>query len=236
MTANTLWEKKLLPHSPLKQINDSVWIVEGTIRDNPMPRTMTIFKTKEGLILHSVVVVNDEILKQIQSLGKIFAIIVPNSFHRMDAPAYKEKFPEIKVISPKDSMSKVQKVISVDYSSEEYLPTLGVKAYIPPGLRPFELVYEVESSQGTTMIVTDIFFNMDDIPGFRGIFLKIIGSTGFLGMTFIGRTFILNDKNQFKTWIHSLENRPEIKNLIVAHGNPVTSNLNSLWKSIADRL
>jgi hypothetical protein len=86
------------------------------------------------------------------------------------------------------------------------------------------------------MIVTDIFFNMEDVPGFKGFFLKMIGSSGFLGMTFIGRAFILDDKQKFKAWLYSLEIRTEIKFLIVAHGNPVTSNLNSSWKSIADRL
>jgi hypothetical protein len=48
-----------------------------------------------------------------------------------------------------------------------------------------------------------------------------LGSTGFFGMTAIGRMLLLKNKKEFKTWLMAQSQRKDLAAVTVAHGEPV---------------
>jgi hypothetical protein len=55
----------------------------------------------------------------VEALGPIKFILVPNGWHRRDAPAYKQRYPEAKILCPAFCKSLVENVVKVDSTVEE---------------------------------------------------------------------------------------------------------------------
>jgi hypothetical protein len=82
------------PHGPLVAMGPDLWRVEAPIPNNPLRRVMTIARTTAGkLLIHSAIALDDATMKQVEALGEVAYLAVPNGFHRMDAPRYKRRYP-----------------------------------------------------------------------------------------------------------------------------------------------
>ena len=111
----------------------------------------------------------------------------------------------------------------------------------PPMLRAIDrfrpafaaLGHEIHTPEVVQILSEDELVSL--VPGFEGWILRIIGSTGFFGMTRIGRFLMLKDRSAFKAWLLSLaEKKPHA--ILVAHGNPVLENTSQALRASAARL
>lgn len=213
----------ILPHGDLEELAPGLWTVQGNL-PIPLLRKMTVYRLRDGsLLLHSVIALGDEGMARLAALGRPSAMIVPNTGHRMDAPFYKARFPELRVLCPAAARAKVEEVIKVDATCEETLPALGVQVHGIDGCKSGELVYEVQIDGGSALLFCDIVGNNLYAPGFLGRLISRItgGVKGRLGVARIVRMFLLKDKAATRASLERLAALPDVRLLLPTHGHPV---------------
>ncbi len=203
----------------------------------PVPRNMLVYRLPDQtLLLHSVIALDDARMKELESLGEPAVLIVPSKIHRLDAGVYKERYPALKVICPKVARSAVEQVVKVDALAEEYLPSRGIQCLKPAGLKEWELVYVLKIPSGKVLVVTDCLMNLPNLGGIQGLFLKWLGSTGFFGITRIGRMLLMQDRSQFKSWLGEVAGLSDLEVISVAHGSIIVDKCAEKLRAARDRL
>src|SRR4051794_7702875 len=97
----------IFPHGKPEPFAPSLWEVRGTL-SFPLVRKMVIHRLADGtLLLHSVVAMDEEGMRALEALGQPSVMVVPHAMHTLDAPFYAERFPEMKVVAPKDIAEKL---------------------------------------------------------------------------------------------------------------------------------
>lgn len=210
---------KILPHGPLVQLAPRLWQATGELKNPPLPRAMTVWRMDDGgLLVHSVVNLDEAAMAALEALGTPRVMVVPNGFHRMDAAAWKARYPDLRVVCPAAVRAKVEEKVKVDGDDTD-LP--GVVTHTLPGCKEDEHAYELDSGDGKALLFCDALFNVDHRPGFGGFVLKLVGSTGFFGMTRVGRLALLKDAAPWKAWLAAQAERDDVTLVTVAHGNAV---------------
>ena len=234
----TNWNAHILPHSDLVEIQRNLWQVTGRLPRGNVPRNMVVYRLLQsgGLLIHSAIALDDERIKKLEALGNPEILIVPNRMHRLDAAVYKERYPKIRVLCPTAAREHVAKIVAVDGTCEDILPTYGIQVHVPRGIRPGELCYELPVADGGVLVFTDLLFNLDHQHGLDGFIFRAIGSTGFFGITRIGRLLMLQDRTAFREWLQLMARRTDLKAICVAHGAAITSAIANELTAAAERL
>lgn len=243
------WLSHVLPHGTIEELAPNLWHVTGTLPSSTMvPREMVLYKLADAsLLIHSAIALNEPGMAKLESLGTPKILIVPNRIHRLDAGVYKQRYPQLIIVCPAAAKPYVEQVVAVDRIAEEVLPAYGIICHEPAGIRPQELVYELPLPTGRALVFTDILFNLNKsylqqhLP--TGEFLlqwlgaSIIGSSGFFGITSLGRRFFMKDRNAYHQWLEALaDGIPELQAICVAHGSPIVVDCNSRLRQAAARL
>ncbi|MCO4764174.1 MAG: hypothetical protein KC502_21865 [Myxococcales bacterium] len=231
------WSDNVCEHGPLVALASNLWLVRGSLPRGDLTRNMTVYRLPEGrLVVHSAVALNEAGMASLDALGPVSFIIVPNGFHRLDAGRYKARYPDALVLAPKNVRKAAEKVVPVDGLCEAVLPPLGIQCIQPGGIKAVELAYELPIEGGVALVVADLLFNHQHMSGFGGWFLKTIGSTGFFGMTGIGRMLMLKDSALFKAWLREQAERADLQMICVAHGDTISGDCPDRLRAAADRL
>lgn len=97
---------------------------------------------QQMLLLHSVIAFDDATMKQIEALGQPSVILVPSPTHRTDAAVYKQRYPNAKIICPKEIMEQVSEIVPVDGTAKQVLTKeFGINCVKPHGLRLPGIIY-----------------------------------------------------------------------------------------------
>lgn len=236
------WAEHVFSHGPLTTLSSRLWYVTGSLKQGPMPRTMTVWRMPDGgLWIHSVVAMDEAGMAALAELGEPQVMVVPNGLHRLDCGVYKARFPALKVFAPAAARARVEKIVPCDGTVEENAASWGVRVLAPDGLKRSEYIYEVDCGDGDTAVPTrawvvcDQLFHLDHFSGFSGWLIKWIGSSGFFGITGIGRMLLMTDRRAFAAWLQQQAlNAPEI--IIPAHGKVVTTGSGQKLADAAARL
>jgi hypothetical protein len=230
---------KRLPHDDIEQLATRLWTVRGSL-PFPLKRHMIIYRLADGtLLLHSGIAMSDEGMAKLDALGRPSVLIVPHTGHRMDAPFYKARYPQIRVLAPAAARGKVEEVIKVDASCEEALPALGIRVHPVPAFKNFELAYELDlDGGGKALVMSDAVANRDHPRGFGGWFFANVtgGIKGRLGVARIMRMMMVTDKKEARAGLERLAAIPGITLLSVAHGRPLRENVSEALREAASRL
>ncbi len=231
------WHKHVHPHGPLQQIAGNTWQVTGSLSKGHVPRNMVVHRMPNGgLWLHSVIALDEKRMAELVALGRPEILVVPSGLHRLDAAVYKERFPPLQVLCPAASRGEVAKKVAVDGICEEVLPARGILVIRADGLKDTELAYVLSAPEGKVLVVTDMLFNLPRLPGIDGWLLHWIGSTGFFGITVIGRLFLLKNKRRFAEWLTQMSGMPGLYAISVAHGDAVVGNAGEALRGARARL
>ncbi|MEM8778765.1 MAG: hypothetical protein AAGF26_07825, partial [Cyanobacteria bacterium P01_G01_bin.49] len=243
------WESHILPHGAIEELAPNLWHVTGTLPSSTMvPREMVLYTLADAsLLIHSAIALNESGMAKLESLGNPKILIVPNRIHRLDAGVYKKRYPQLIVVCPAAAKPYVEEMVAVDGTAEEILPQYGITCHQPAGIRPQELAYELPLATGQALVFTDILFNLNKsyfqqhLP--VGEFLlqwlgtSVIGTSGFFGITGLGRRFFMTDRNAYRQWLETLaDSIPNLQVISVAHGNPIVTNCNHRLREAAKRL
>jgi hypothetical protein len=215
--AHTAW--KVLPHGPLVKLADNLWWVQGSLPGMSLKRVMTIVRLADGrLVIHNGIAVENGVLREIEAWGTPAFLIVPNGGHRLDAPAWKSRYPNMRVFTPKGARHRVEEVVGVDGVYEDFPFDETVHLEMLQGVKESEGALIVRSADGVSVVLGDAVFNMDrkrDPLGF--LFTTLLGSAPGPRVSRLAKLVLIDDKKALRSDLERLASTPELVRLIVAH-------------------
>ncbi|MBI5517273.1 MAG: hypothetical protein HY909_26105 [Deltaproteobacteria bacterium] len=236
------WDSGVFPHGDITPLANNLWWVKSAQKGLPLPRNMAIYRLPDGgLVLHSVVCMDAARMAALEKLGAPKYMIVPNEGHRTDAPRYKARYPQLRVLCPSGARAKVEEIIKPDATCED--PTLGVSSFgvtwhAQDGTKPpsHELAYEVDIDGGKALILNDLLGNGPKLSGdFRAPMFNLLGSGGVLGVPRIVRWMFVEDKARVRAFLERMAEKPW-KVITVSHGDPITEDCSGALRRAAARL
>jgi hypothetical protein len=235
----------VLDHGPLERIDENLIRVEGAVPNMGLRRVMTVVKLAGGeLVIHSGIALRDAELEELLAFGKPRYLIVPNGMHRLDAPAYVARFPELAVYCPIGSRKRVEEVVAVHGSYADFGARVragdddrdgaGVAFEYLDGTREAEGVMKVEGAGGLTLVFNDAVFNVPEhFPGLMGLVLRLMGSTKGPRVTRLGKLMLVRDKHAFRAHLERLAEAPGLRRIIVSHHAMVSENAADVLRAVA---
>jgi hypothetical protein len=229
----------VLPNGPLVEIGDRILTVAGDI---PMPlgnfpRRMTVIGLSGGrTAIWSAIALKEPDMQRIEALGRPAVLIVPNPGHRLDAKIWKERYPEIVVLTPPGARKMVSDVVPVD-ATEDVLGDPDVSFLVVEGTVGTESALKVRRPGGTTLITNDIIGHVRRPHGIGAKIMARLFGYGLHGPA-IPRTvkrFIKDPKamaRQMREWAEI----DDLKMIIVSHGEPITDDPAGTLRRLADGL
>ena len=233
-------EWTVLPHGKLIKIDENLLSVTGLLHMPPMgevERRMTVARLKDGrAVVYSAIALGEAEMSQLEAFGEPAFLIVPNDIHRMDAKAWKNRYPSIRVIAPAAARAKVEEVVPVEATSVDFADP-SVTFITVPGTGEREAGLVIENTGGTTLVLNDIIFDLANRPGLKGWLFKKIGMTGdaphvppLVKMRQVKDTEALRE--QLERWAEL----PTLKRVIISHGNIIANDPAHVLKRIAQEL
>jgi hypothetical protein len=229
----------VLPHGKLTHIDENILTVTGVLHMpvSDVERRMTVVRLNDGnAVIYSAIALDEPQMAALEAFGTPRYLVVPNDIHRMDVKTWKERYPLLTVIAPPHARKKVEELVPVDATSLEF-PDPAVQLATVPGTEGRELALIVRNGGATTLILNDIVFNLPTRPGLRGWLFKKLGMTGDqphipppVKLRQVKDAGALAD--QLERWAHL----PNLKRVIISHGEIITSEPSLVLERIAKEL
>jgi hypothetical protein len=230
----------VLPHGPLEKLEPNLWAVEGTIRmpAGELPRRMCIARLGDGrLLFMNGVPLRDEAMREVEGFGKPAFLLVPNGYHRLDIAAYKERYPQLRVLAGEGSRKRVEEKVPVDGSWNDAPRDPDVTVESLGGTKVDEAVVSVRSSGRLSLcFFGDALMNLPDRPGLGGFLFRFLGVSGRPRVTSIARWFIVGDRSVFREHLLRLAGRPGLKRLVPCHGRIVDQDTPGVLRRIGEEV
>lgn len=209
----------ILEHGPIEKLTERLWRVEGAIPGMTLRRVMTVAKRENGgLVIHSAIALRPTELAELEAWGKPEVLVVPGGFHRLDAPAFKKRYPELKVFAPLGSRRKVEEALPVDAVYEDFPKDGVVELRTVPGTAGREGLMLVRSEAGVSVVLNDVVMNMDrkrDLLGY--LFTTLLGSAPGPRVSRLSKLVLVSDRQAFRAELERLAALPDLAHLIVSH-------------------
>lgn len=206
-------------HGPLERLADDLWWVQGSLPGMSLKRTMTVARRGDGrLVVHSGIALREAEMSEIEAWGVPSFLLVPNAYHRLDAPAYKKRYPNITVLAPKGSRSRIAEVVTVDGSYDDYPKDDRVQIVGLPGIAELESALFVRSNDGLTVVLNDVVFNMDrkrDVLGF--LFTSVLGSAPGPRVSRLAKALMVKDRRALRAELERFAELPDLVRVVVSH-------------------
>lgn len=171
---------KVLPHGKLSVIEENLMTVVGELHMplGDFPRRMTVARLRDArLVIFSAIALDEREMEALERFGSPTFLVVPSDRHRLDAKIWKERYPQLFVLAPQGAREKVNEVVPVDATQFDFRDST-VRFLAVPGTDGHEAALVVSSEGGTTLVVNELIWNVDDRPGFGGWLMKVAGMTG----------------------------------------------------------
>ena len=214
----------VLPHGKLTPMDDGMLTVEGRIKMPLMdlPRRMTVVRLHDSrLVVWSAIALDDAAMATFEAFGRPAFLVVPNDHHRLDAKAWKNRYPELKVIAPEGAREKIADVVAVDTTSPDFGDP-GVTFVTVPGTRAHEAALVVRRERGTTLVLNDLVGNIHAASGIDGWLLRLAGFAGDdAQIPRVVKMALVKDAADLRAQLLEWAELPGLRRIIVSHGDPI---------------
>jgi hypothetical protein len=229
------WQSEVFPHSPLEALAPDLWVVRGEFPSAQLPRNMVVYRHGgDSLLLHSVVALDERTMRHLEALGRPSIMVIPNWDHWAHIVAFKKRYPDITVVCPQASRSRVEQRLAVDHTCEAYFPRHGVRFHVPPGMDPVEGVLELPLRDGrVALAMNDLITNVPHQPGLWGLVLRLTGSTGRPRVIPIIRRRFKMDRAVLRGYLEALAQRSDVAIITTSHGQALTSDVAATVREVA---
>jgi hypothetical protein len=215
--AHSSWT--VLEHGPIEKLSANLWRVSGALPGMSLKRTMVAVRLEDGrLVIHNAIALQESAMGELERWGMPAFLIVPNGGHRLDAPAYKARYPHLRVFTPRGSRVRVEQVVPVDGTYEDFPADPTVQLETLKGVGEAEGAMIVKSPDGTTVVLNDAMFNMDrkrDPLGF--FFTTLLGSAPGPRVSRLAKLVYVKDKRALREEFARYAALPDLTRVIVAH-------------------
>lgn len=229
----------VLPHGAIQRVSANLLRVEGSLATGPpIKRVMTVAKRVDGsLVIHSAIALDESAMRELEAFGTMKYLIVPNQWHRLDAARYLERYPDMAVFCPRGSRKKVEEVVSVSGTYDEFPNDNRVRLEPLAGINDTEGVMIVDEQDGLTLVFNDVLFNMPHQSGLAGwILKKVTCSSGGPRISRVVRITMIKDKSALRANLEQLADRPRLKRIIVSHHEMIVSEPARVLREVARTL
>jgi hypothetical protein len=221
----------------IEETNERMWIVRGHVSRMPLGRYMVVVRMEDGrLLVHNAVALPEADMKRLEAWGEVAYLVVPNGFHRMDAKAFADRYPNAKVVAPTGARAKVEEVVPVDLTYERFEGDGVVSLQHAAGIDEKEGVMTVTAKDGKTMVFTDLLFNVPHQRGLIGLVIRLMGSTGGPRVTWLFRKVALRDKEALRGFLQRLSGTEGLVRLVPGHGLVIDEAPSQTLAAVAERL
>lgn len=209
----------VLSHGGIERLTERLWRVQGSLPGMSLARVMTVVRRENGgLVIHSAIALRAQEMAEVEAWGTPEVLLVPSGYHRLDAPAFKRRYPSLRVFAPRGSRDKIEGVVRVDGAYED-VPSDGVvQLFSVPGTGEREGAMLVRSEDGITVVLNDIVMNMDrrrDLPGL--FFTTVLGSAPGPRVSRLSKLALVKDRTALRAELLRLAALPDLARLIVSH-------------------
>jgi len=230
---------KVLPHGKLKAIDDGILTVVGELRMPLMrlPRRMTVVRLHDSrLVVWSAIALDDTEMATLDAYGRPAFLVVPNAHHRLDARAWKARYPQMLVVAPPGARAKVAKVVPVDTAAPDFGDT-DVEFTSVRGTHEREAALVVRTPNGATLVLNDLVGNIRRRSGIEG---RLLGLTGFGGRTpripRVAKLALVEDADALRGQLLQWADIASLQRILVSHGEPIETNVRQTLRDLADSL
>jgi hypothetical protein len=212
-------EWRVLENGPLEKLEDNLWEVEGSVPGMPLKRRMTVVRLGDGsLCVHNAICLEEPVQRELEAWGPVRFVVVPNGWHRIDAPAYAARYPDAKILCPDPARKAVSKKVRVD-GNLSLLPSDPSLTHVAlEGSSIGEHVLTVRSGRRTSLVFNDTLFNLPKLSGFKGFVYGLMGSTGAPKVTPLMRAVSVRDRAALRRHLETLADTPGLERVIPGHG------------------
>ncbi len=210
----------IYPYDPPRPLASNLWQVKGSLPMAGMPRNMTVYRLPDGqLLLYSVIAMHEDGMRAIEAIGTPAIMVMPHDRHQMDAPFYKQRYPQLRVFAPQP---ETPRNVPIDAGLGE-LGEHGIRAYPLPGTDHHEVVLELPVAGGYALCACELLSDVVPAPrGLLGLLFKMIGPPGGgFGVARVVRWREVVDREAVRVWLESLVERRDLQCLLVGHGEPI---------------
>ena len=230
--STTKWPAR--SHQKLEQLADNLWRVVAPVPGMLIKRQMVVaVDSSRRLLIHSCVALSAVEQARLEALGEPTWLVVPNGFHRLDAAAYKRRYPALIVIAPEGSRARVAEVVDVGQTYREFRSEGGLELEQGPWPNAKEGVLRVRSGDGVTLVFNDLLFNPPK-RGIAGLVYRALRQGPHV--PWIAKQLLVDDVQVLRTWLSTLAATPELRRVIPAHGEPIIEDAEAVLRSVAHQL
>lgn len=214
---DTAWQ--VHDHGEIQKLSENLWWMEGSLPGMSLRRCMTVVKLADGrLVIHGAIAMREPEMQQLEAWGTPAFLIVPNGYHRLDAPRYKQRYPEIKVLAPRGSRKKIEEKISVDGGFPDFPADEMVTWRALAGVREREGVMQVRSKDGVSVVFNDVVMNMDKKKDFLGnLITTVMGSAPGPRVSRLAKFALVADQTATRKELEAFAAIPDLQRVIVGH-------------------
>jgi hypothetical protein len=233
----TQW--KVLPHGKLTEIDENILTVTGEIRMPlaDLPRRMTVVRLADSrLVVYSAIALDEIQMRVLEDYGRPAFLVVPNDHHRLDARAWKVRYPAMRVVAPEGSRSKVEETVHVD-TTEPRFGDPNVEFVTVPGTRGHEAALVVRTPDAATLVLNDLIGNIRGAFGFGGWLLRMMGFAGDgPHIPLPVKLTLVEDKDALRAQLLQWAQLPSLRRILVSHGAPIEEHPEQVLRELADSL
>jgi len=225
----------VLPHGELTQVNERILTVVGELKMPllKLPRRMSVVRLASGdVVIFSAIALDEIDMKTLEAFGRPAFLVVPSVMHRLDAPSFAQRYPNITVVAPRAGAEKIGEVLHIDTSDPQF-GDASVR-YVEVG---GDSALEVDCGDGMTLIVNDL---IGDIHGESGIGGWLLRAMGFAGddphvpapvKMMLGKHKV-EVAQQLRIWA----GHANLRRIIVSHGDPIVADPAGVLRKLAASL
>lgn len=229
----------VLPHGELTAIDENIWTVVGRIHMPLMnlPRRMTVVRLADSrLVVWSAIALDDTEMARFDALGRPAFLIVPNDHHRLDAKAWKARYPNVQVVAPEGSRAKVAEIVPVDTTAPDF-GDANVSFASVPGTRDHEAALVVRSGSGITLVLNDLVGNIHAASGIEGWLMRLAGFAGDEAqIPRVVKAALVKDASALRAQLVTWSEMESLKRILVSHGDPIERNPRQTLRHLASSL
>ncbi|HEY6078968.1 MAG TPA: hypothetical protein VIW29_09200 [Polyangiaceae bacterium] len=227
------------PHGPLTQLDEGLFTVVGELQLplGAFPRRMTVARLRDGrLVIYSAIALDEHAMTTLEEIGEPAFLIVPGDLHRMDAKIWKDRYPQLFVVAPRGAREHVSEVVSVDADHVTFNDP-NVRYITVPGTAEREAALLVKRLGGSTLVVNDLIWNVQDRPGFGGWVFHALGlSGGAPVIPFVAKLHSIEDQAALRDQLQAWARLGDLQRIVVSHGDVIETEAPIVLRQLASQL